>query len=75
MLRLEIPILGIASPICGDSLLQVKARSQRDHGAITARSRRDHGPITAQVKAQPASVEMTYAYGTFLTTKTGTSYT
>jgi hypothetical protein len=28
-----------------------------------------------QVKAQPASVEMTYAYGTFLTTKTGTSYT
>ncbi len=31
--------------------------------------------VLAQVMAEEASVDMTYAYGTFLTTKTGTSYT
>jgi hypothetical protein len=31
--------------------------------------------VTVQVMAQGAWVDMTYAYGTFLITKTGISYT
>ncbi len=34
-----------------------------------------HPASSAQVMAQGASVDMTYAYGTFLTTMTGVSYT